>query len=455
MSRIRNFLALLREQLWVIPVLMAAAALLLAYAMSGLGLDLAEPRRTELWWLYGGDMGTARDLLSTLLSGLMAMTSLVVSITFVVLTLAAGQLGPRMISTFIRDRQIQAVLGLFLATTLYVLVVLRSLDEALGPSGVPHLAVTGASALTVACLFALLFYVHKVARSIIADTIVRKVAGQLRSAVRAMLPEEGADTGDAAPRVGASLPRAGWVSLGRSGYVQTIDHEALVDVARRAGAVLGVTVRAGHFVLSRGEHVEVRSDSAVEERIADAIRAAFVVGPERSPAQDLEYAIRQLVEIALRALSPGINDPFTAVAVVDQLGAALEDVLARPAQPAVLRDAEGEARVIANRSGVEGLFDAALDQIRQAAGDHPAVLIHVADTLGKLAPVLGRDEARRAALEHLARLGETAEGARLAPGDRDATLARIGRARTAVEACPVSRRGSFHEEDAAADEKPG
>ena len=133
--------------------------------------------------------------------------------------------------------------------------------------------------------------------------------------------------------MGASLPRAGWVSLGRSGYVQTIDHEALVDVARRAGAVLGVTVRAGHFVLSRGEHVEVRSDSAVEERIADAIRAAFVVGPERSPAQDLEYAIRQLVEIALRALSPGINDPFTAVAVVDQLGAALEDVLARPAQP--------------------------------------------------------------------------------------------------------------------------
>lgn len=105
MSRIRNFLALLREQLWVIPVLMAAAALLLAYAMSGLALDLAEPRRADLWWLYSGDMGTARDLLSTLLSGLMAMTSLVVSITFVVLTLAASQLGPRMISTFIRDRQ--------------------------------------------------------------------------------------------------------------------------------------------------------------------------------------------------------------------------------------------------------------------------------------------------------------------------------------------------------------
>ena len=455
MSRIRNFLALLRDQLWVVPVLMTAAALPLAYAMSGLGLSLGEPRGTEFRWLFSGDAGTARDLLSTLLSGLMTMTSLVVSITFVVLTLAAGQLGPRLISTFIRDRQIQAVLGLFLATTLYVLVVLRGLDEALGPGGVPHLAVTGASALTVACLFALLFYVHKVARSIIADTVVGKVAGELRSAVRAMLPEEGADTGDAAPGVGAYPPLAGWVSLGRSGYVQTIDHEELVGVARRADAVLGVAVRAGHFVLSRGEHVEVRSLHAVDEDTAGAIRAAFVVGPGRSPAQDLEYAVRQLVEIALRALSPGINDPFTAIAVVDRLGAALEEVLARPAQPAVLRDAGGEARVIADRSGVEGLFDAALDQIRQAAGDHPAVLIHAADTLGKLAPVLGREEARRAALEHLARLGETAEGSRLAPGDRDATLARIERARRAIEARPVSRRGSFHEEDAAADEEPG
>jgi len=433
---------------------MTAAALPLAYAMSGLGLG--EPRGTDLRWLFSGDAGTARDLLSTLLSGLMTMTSLVVSITFVVLTLAAGQLGPRLISTFIRDRQIQAVLGLFLATTFYVLVVLRGLDEALGPGGVPHLAVTGASALTAACLFALLFYVHKVARSIIADTVVGKVAGELRSAVRAMLPEEGADTGDAAPGVGASPPRAGWVSLGRSGYVQTIDHEALVGVARRADAVLGVAVRAGHFILSRGEHVEVRSFHAVvDERLAGAIRAAVIVGPGCSPAQDLEYAVRQLVEIALRALSPGINDPFTAVAVVDQLAAALEEVLARPARPAVLRDAGGEARVVADRSGVGGLFDAALDQIRQAAGEHPAVLIHAADTLGKLAPVLGREEARRAGLEHLARLGETAEGTRLAPGDRAAALARVGRARTAVEARPVSRRGSFHEEDAAADEKPG
>ena len=92
MSRIRNLLALLREQLWFIPVLMTAAALPLAYAMSGLGLG--EPRGTDLRWLFSGDAGTARDLLSTLLSGLMTMTSLVVSITFVVLTLAASQLGP-------------------------------------------------------------------------------------------------------------------------------------------------------------------------------------------------------------------------------------------------------------------------------------------------------------------------------------------------------------------------
>jgi uncharacterized membrane protein len=180
MSRVYNFVVLLRGQLWILPAVMSATAVLLAYAILGSGVDLSDPRGSDLWWLYSGDASTARDLLSTLLSGLMTMTSLVVSVTFVTLTLAANQLGPRLIWNFIGDRQIQAVLGLFLSTILYVLVVLRSLDDTLGPKGVPHVAVTVASVLTVLCLFALLFYVHKIARSIVADTAVKRVATELR-----------------------------------------------------------------------------------------------------------------------------------------------------------------------------------------------------------------------------------------------------------------------------------
>src|SRR5215207_2666553 len=176
MSRVGNFFVLMRERLWVVPILISCIALALAYSLIHVGGSIfaAKIPEGELRWLFSGDASTARGLLSSLLSGLLTMTSLVVSVTFVILTLAANQLGPRLISTFLGDRQIQTVLGLFLGTILYILVVLRSLDETVGTEGVPHVAVTIGSALTVICLFALLFYVHKIARAIIADSIVAR-----------------------------------------------------------------------------------------------------------------------------------------------------------------------------------------------------------------------------------------------------------------------------------------
>lgn len=431
MNRLHNFVALLRDQLWVIPALMSGAALALAGVT--LAVRYSPPRGSGWWWLHSGDAGTARDLLSALLSGMLTMTSLVVSMTFVVITLASSQLGPRLVWNFIGDRQIQAVLGLFVGTILYVLLVFRSLDGTLGEAGVPHVAITTGSALTVLCLAALLFYVDKIARSIVADTVVRRVAGDLRASIRDLPPRDRTDAVQSC-RLPDLPPPAGAVSLARSGYVQTIDYAALVEIARQNGNVLRVDVRAGHFVLTRGRHVAVLArDGAVEPdgAIARAIRAAVVIGAERSPAQDLEYSVLQLVEVGVRALSAGINDPFTAMVVVDRLGEALEDMLGRKLPPTAFRDEAGEVRVIANRSEIGGLVDAAFDQIRQAALSHPAVLIHMADTLGKLSPILAAGElaeARDAVRRQLARLVETVNEAPWAPSDRATTLARIEQA---------------------------
>ena len=378
MDRLRNVIVLLRGQLWIIPLVLSALALGLAYWVLTSGASFLEVRDVGgFWWLYGGDASSARDLMSSLLSGLMTMTSLVVSVTFVILTLAANQLGPRLISTFMGDRQIQTVLGLFLGTILYVLVVLRSLDETLGVEGVPHVAVTIGSVLTVVCLFALLFYVHKIARAIIADSIVARVAGDLHNDIRSMLPAEANET---APDL--TRPRAGAVSLDRSGYIQVIDYDRLVTLACRADAVFAVKVRAGHFVMRNGEHVVVHAGRPLGQEAVQAIRAAFVVGQERNSAQDLEFGLRQLVEIALRALSPGINDPFTAIAVIDRIGAALEEIFMRSLQQPVWRDKQGKVRVIARRSDVEGLADAAFDASRKAGQEIPTVLIRMAEVLG-------------------------------------------------------------------------
>ncbi len=441
MDRLRNVTVLLRGQLWIIPLFLSALALGLAYWVLTSGASFLKARDVGgLWWLYGGNASSARDLLSSLLSGLMTMTSLVVSVTFVILTLAANQLGPRLISNFMGDRQIQTVLGLFLGTILYVLVVLRSLDDTLGTEGVPHVAVSLGSALTVVCLFALLFYVHKIARAIIADSIVARVAGDLHKDIRNMLSAEHSPTELAIPDL--TKPRAGSVSLERSGYIQVVDYDRLATLACREDAVLQVKVRAGHFVLKNGEHVVVHAGRSLGEEAVQAIRSAFVVGEERSSAQDLEFGLRQLVEIALRALSPGINDPYTAIAVLDRLGAALEEIFMGSLQQAVWRDKEGKVRVIAQRSDVQGLADAAFDVIRQAAREIPAVLIRMADVLGQLAPVIQAEEAREAVAQHLGKLAETAAEARLASSDRAAVLRRIEQARVATAIRP--REGSIH-----------
>ncbi len=441
MDRLRNVIVLLRGQLWIIPLVLSALALSLAYWILTSEASFLEVRDVGgFWWLYGGDASSARDLMSSLLSGLMTMTSLVVSVTFVILTLAANQLGPRLISTFMGDRQIQTVLGLFLGTILYVLVVLRSLDETLGAEGVPHVAVTIGSVLTVVCLFALLFYVHKIARAIIADSIVARVAGDLHNDIRSMLSAEPNETERAIPDL--TRPRAGAVSLDRSGYVQVIDYDRLVTLACRANAAFVVKVRAGHFVLKNGEHVVIHGGRPLDDEAMQAIRAAFVVGQERNSAQDLEFGLRQLVEIALRALSPGINDPFTAIAVIDRIGAALEEIFMRSLQQAVWRDKEGKVRVIAQRSDVQGLADAAFDAIRQAGQEIPAVLIRMADVLGQLAPVLHAEEAREAVSRQLGKLAETTTEAHLAPSDRTAVLRRIEQARVAT--APRPKEGSIH-----------
>ncbi|MXQ11749.1 DUF2254 domain-containing protein [Microvirga makkahensis] len=441
MERIRNIIVRLRGQLWLIPLAMSILALGLAWWLLTSGAAVLEGwDDAKIWWLYSGDASSARDLLSSLLSGLMTMTSLVVSVTFVILTLAANQLGPRLIATFMADRQIQMILGLFLGTILYVLVVLRTLDDTLGSEGVPHIAITVGSGLTVVCLMALLFYVHKIASAIIADNVVTRIASDLHNDIRSILPEDAGETERALPELRVS--RAGTVSLDRAGYVQVVDYHRLAEIACQEKVLLEVKVRAGHFLLMNGEHVVVHGERPMSHKAVEAVRDAFVVNSERTPAQDLEYGLRQLVEIALRALSPGINDPYTAVAVIDRLGAALEEIFQRSLQAAVWRDKDGNVRVIAQRSDVQSLTDMAFDAIRQAAGQLPTVLIRIADVLGQLAPVLMSTSTRETVLGHLAKLAETAKEENLTPSDREAVLTRIEQARGAVTT--HFRKGTLH-----------
>ncbi len=429
MIRLRNILALLRGQFWIIPALVTMFAGGVALVVLRYGSSLLAEGSVKFWWLYSGDASTARNLLSSLLSGLITMTSLVLSLTFVILTLAANQLGPRLITIFISDRQIQLVLGLFLGTILYIILVLRTLNDTLGVEGVPHVAITVASVLTILCLFSLLFYVDKIGRSIVADNVVRQVSDTIQQDISDLLPADA--TSDQRPPT-THYARQIPIALCHRGYIQVIDYEKLVAICRKADCMLQLNVQAGDFALCQGNHILLSVDQPPDEDLHHCIRDAFTIGSQRTSAQDPRYGLSQLVEIALRALSPGINDPRTAVAVIEQLGAVFEEMLMRSAHSSILKDEDGVVRVIAHRINPPGLLASTFDPLRQAAANLPGVLLRMVDILLLLSPT-ARGDNRKAVLMEIEKLAETAQLGNLARRDRDEILELVETARAAME----------------------
>lgn len=415
----------LRTGLWFIPGLMALGSLALAW--TALQINLAP---NSAWWVHQGGARDASELLSSLLSSLITMATLTISITMVVLTLAAGQLGPRLIRNFMGDWRTQGVLGLFIGTIVYLLMVLRLIEDDAPADRVPHFAVTAATALVLLCVFTLLLYVHHLARSIIADTVINRVGLELDEAIQATLPREPPGARDLMRRPTEDPAIYGFR---RSGYVQAVDFEGLAKAAEGTDASIELTFRPGHHLLGNGAHVRVWPAQALDDTIKQAIEDAVVLGDERTPVQDIEFAARQLVEVALRALSPGINDPFTAVAVVDRLGASLALLVQRPDARGVWADGRGRTRLAAPTSDFAGIADVAFNHIRQASAKQPAVLIRMLECIGKLAEQARSDERREVLARHAAMIAAAGQRSLDEPQDQADLQERFDKVRSALD----------------------
>jgi uncharacterized membrane protein len=328
----------------------------------------------------------------------------------VVLTLAASQLGPRLIRSFIGNRRTQVSLGFFIMTIVYLLLVYRRVDDHLDVGNVPHVAITLGSALSLVCVFLLLFHVHHLASSIVSDTVVNRVGEELDDILRRLLPEAGSIAPRDARQGNGTETRSGReVNLPQGGYVQTIDYGTLVKLAHDCDVLLTLNFRAGSHLLASGFHVMVFPEERASDKLTAGIASAIILGTDRTPTQDIEFSIRQLVEIALRALSPGINDPYTAVAVIDRLTASLALVMRRDMEPALHRDGEGAVRVVARPSTFEGLVDRSFNEIRQSASGTPSILIHLLEAIADLACFVRTPEQRDALSRHAAMITSTGD----------------------------------------------
>jgi uncharacterized membrane protein len=401
-DRLMNWWEALRTSIWLIPGVMLCLSIVLregAFWVDGLVTD-EECLRT--WWLHSGSGDDARNLLTTLVSALITMASLMFSITMVVLSLAANQFGSRLIRTYIADFRAQAALGTFLMTIVYCLLVLRSIEKDMPSGAVPHVSVTLGLVLALVCIGTLLAFLHIIARSMVADEVIRRVAEELEDSISWLplleeeLPEEPAE--EVPPQEMAF--RGAILRSKEEGYVQSIDHDGLVHLAERHDMLIQLEFHAGAFVCWDGWMARIHPANAATPEVRAGVQSMIMIGDRRTPTQDLEFSIRRLVEIALRALSPAINDPNTALVVIDYLRGALSHLMARRLPGALHRDQAGNVRVIGHGTDYGDIFDAAFYQIRQAGAGQPAVVIHLLGAISRLAEHVRLPEQQHALLRH-------------------------------------------------------
>jgi uncharacterized membrane protein len=376
----------LRTNLWLIPAVESVAAVLLFVVT--LSVDRSGVRMPG--WVISGSPDAAREILSSLAGALITVVGVVFSVMMVALTLASSQFGPRMLRTFIRDRGTQLTLGTFVATFFYAMLALISI----GGTFVPHLTVTTALGLTAIDLGVLIYFIHHTATSIQLPEVIASIARELSAAVDAEAdrPSARVDPNGPSPEVlRARLDRAGWVvTAADSGYLRFVRHATLVRIAAEYDAVIRLHYRPGHF-LTQGHPMATVYPPEVADKIARRLERVHITGPLRTLSQDIAFGIDQLVEIGIRALSPAVNDTFTALTCIDWLGDALSNIAVGWDPNVYHRDANGVIRLITVPVSYERLVQRSFEKIRQAAEGMPAILIRQLDALTTIMAVTPKD----------------------------------------------------------------
>jgi uncharacterized membrane protein len=419
-----------RGALWVLPGVSVVFALILGSVLSSIDI----PKHSPLHRLvFEGTADDARNLLVAITSTMVTVIALVLGLMVVALTLSSTQFSPRLLRNFFRDVQNKLVLSAFVATFAYSAAGLYTVGVSGGnrTEDYPRLAVTGAIVLLFISLFALVWQVHHVAHSMQIDEIMRRVEDGTQEVIRAV-PVTPCEGSPPSPPADATQIRAR-----RSGYVQTIHHEPLVELAEQLGVNVAITFRVGQHVVSgtplaliwRDDGSDAGGDAA---GLVDVAHQAVRLGFERTLEQDAAFGIRQLVDIASKALSPAVNDPYTAVQAIDHIAVILASIARREHGTTVHRAANGATVTVPGYAFADYL-DLACAQIRRFGATEPTVSRELIDMLDSTAHVTNKPDRIEEILRQLDLVVTDAERQVRQPADlvalratADALRARLG-----------------------------
>ncbi|MFN6516836.1 MAG: DUF2254 domain-containing protein [Nostoc sp. CreGUA01] len=380
----------LHSSYWFIPAVMAVIATALAFTM--LNLDRTGKVDIDYWWVYGGGADGARSLLGSVAGSMISVAATAFSITIVALQLAASNFGPRLLRNFMQDTGNQVVLGTFIGTFIYCLLVLRTIHgEGDGyEQYVPQLSVTVGTFLAIISIGVLIYFIHHASTIIQASYVIQNVSEDLHSAIERLFPEK-IGHGEPEDSLGVeeipisfeeeALP----IRANGTGYLQAVDDKELMEIACKHNLLVRLQVRPGKFLIQGSDLALVFPGKKVNKKLTKQINDAFILGKERTEQQDIEFPIDQLVEIALRAISPGINDPFTAIRCIDRISAGLCHLVQRDFPSPYRYDKNKKLRFIAEGVDFQGLVDRAFNQIRQYGKSDAGVTIRLLEAIAIIA----------------------------------------------------------------------
>jgi uncharacterized membrane protein len=395
----------IKSTFWFIPVITIFISILLSIGLVYLDETIKFPQNGLARFFFVNSSDSARSILTTISGAMMGVAGTVFSITLVALTLASSQFGPRLIKNFMYVRLNQVVLGAYISTYLYCLLILNAVKEGNDYTFIPSISILVAISATIINIVLLIIFIHHIAISIQADNVISEISDFIAKQVKTLFPAKMEEENEREKIVDISASISGYqkrisIKSPKSGYLQYIDSEALIEIMVEHDSLLELYFRSGGHLVEGLEIGLVYSRVDWEKDELESIFNQLVIGKAKTSQQDLEFSIYQMVEIAARALSPGINDPFTAIACVDNLTATM-CYLAQAKFPQKYRfDAEENLRLIADPVEFEGVLDAAFNQIRQFSGGSAAVIIRLMEALTTISKFTHNESHKKAVIKH-------------------------------------------------------
>ncbi|CDF79444.1 conserved hypothetical membrane protein (DUF2254) [Formosa agariphila KMM 3901] len=386
MKKIIFFLKKLKSTFWFIPVLIILITILISIGLVSLDQVISLPKEGLARFFFVNSADSARSILSTISGAMIGVAGTVFSITLVALTLASTQFGPRLIRNFMYVRLNQVVLGSYVSTYLYCLFVLNAIKETDGYTFMPSLSILVAIIAAFVNIILLIVFIHQIATSIQADKVISDISAIISKQFKTLYPEKMGDELDDKYTINADFIKSKYkikksIKSNTNGYAQYIDNEALLETISELNGLLVLDFKPGDHMVEGLEIGQLFTNETISEEQLEDITDQFVFGKTKNAQQDLEFSILQMVEIASRALSPGVNDPFTAITCIDNLTATMCR-LSQVTFPSNYRlDDDNHLRIITENLTFEDFLDSSFNQIRQYSAGCTSVILKLMDAL--------------------------------------------------------------------------